>query len=68
MSKELLALESNHAWDLVPLPPGKRAIGSKWFFKVKLKADGNLERYKVRLVAKATPKSLVLTIKKPSLL
>lgn len=52
MTKELLALDSNHIWDLVPLPPDKRAIASKWVFKIKLKANGTLERYKARLVAK----------------
>lgn len=49
---ELHALESNHTWDLVPLPAGKKPIGCKWVFKVKLKSDGSLERYKARLVAK----------------
>lgn len=52
MDKELLALERNKTWDLVSLPIGKKAIGSKWVFKVKCKADGSLERYKARLVAK----------------
>lgn len=52
MNKELQALDSNHTWDLVDLPPGKKAIGSRWVFKVKLKADGSLERCKARLVAK----------------
>ena len=37
---------------MTPLPPGKVPIGCKWVYKVKLKANGSLERYKVRLVAK----------------
>lgn len=52
MAKEIDALNSNHTWDLTDLPPEKRAIGSKWVFKVKLKSDGSLERCKARLVAK----------------
>ncbi|KAG9449460.1 hypothetical protein H6P81_009425 [Aristolochia fimbriata] len=31
---------------------GRRAIGSKWVFRVKTKPDGNIDRYKARLVAK----------------
>ena len=34
------ALESNNTWTLTPLPPHKRAIGCKWVYKVKYKADG----------------------------
>lgn len=52
MQKELKALSDNNTWDLVDLPPDKKAIGFKWVFKVKLKADGSLERCKARLVAK----------------
>ncbi|GJZ96170.1 zinc finger, CCHC-type containing protein [Tanacetum coccineum] len=39
-------------WDLVPLPVGKRAIGSHWVYKLKTKSDGSIERYKACLVAK----------------
>uniref|UniRef100_A0A2N9HC01 Reverse transcriptase Ty1/copia-type domain-containing protein n=1 Tax=Fagus sylvatica TaxID=28930 RepID=A0A2N9HC01_FAGSY len=46
------ALEANNTWTLTHLPPGKHPIGCKWVYKVKLKADGSLERYKARLVAK----------------
>ncbi|KAL4320319.1 hypothetical protein GQ457_18G003820 [Hibiscus cannabinus] len=52
MREEIEALERNHTWDLVSLPPGKQTIGCKWVYKTKLKSDGSLERYKARLVAK----------------
>jgi hypothetical protein len=34
------------------LSAGKKVIGSKWVFKVKRNADGSIERYKGRVVAK----------------
>src|SRR5258708_34547985 len=44
---EMDALSKNDTWELVNLPPGRKAIKSKWVFK--LKADG---RFRARLVAK----------------
>lgn len=52
MNSELLALEQNDTWDITQLPDGKKATGCKWVYKVKLKADGTLERFKARLVAR----------------
>ncbi|KAK4394243.1 Retrovirus-related Pol polyprotein from transposon RE1 [Sesamum angolense] len=52
MNEEIAALEQNQTWEVVDLPPGKRAIGSKWVYKVKLRPDGSIDRYKARLVAK----------------
>lgn len=49
---ELESLKKNETWDLVPLPAGRKAITSKWVFKVKETAEGLVERYKARLVAK----------------
>ena len=50
MQAEIDALKANNSWVEVDLPPGKRAIGSKWVYKIKLRAYGFLERYKSRLV------------------
>ncbi|KAK4394327.1 putative mitochondrial protein [Sesamum angolense] len=52
MQEELQALDKNGTWALTSLPPTKRAIGSKWVFKLKLHPDGSIARYKARLVAK----------------
>ena len=50
--EEMEAHRLNGTWEIVKLPPGKRAIGSRWFMKVKTNADGSLDRYKARMVAK----------------
>lgn len=52
MSDEIRALEENKTWILTDLPPHKTAIGCRWVYKIKFKADGSIERYKARLVAK----------------
>ena len=52
MQEELEALEKNRTWELVSLPPGKKAVGCKWVFTVKQNPEGLVERYKARLVAK----------------
>ena len=51
MKEEMKSLQSNDVWDLVPLPDGRKIVGSKWVYKVKVAADGTVERYKARLVA-----------------
>lgn len=52
MQTELEALEDNHKWTMVSLPPEKNILGCKWVYKTKFHADGSLGRYKARLVAK----------------
>jgi len=51
MGKEMKSLKDNKVWELTTLPPGKKAIGCKWVYKVKTNSDGSIERYKARLVA-----------------
>ncbi|GJS53773.1 ribonuclease H-like domain-containing protein [Tanacetum coccineum] len=38
----------NNTWELADLPFGRKAIGSKWVFKIKYKSNGEIERYKAR--------------------
>ncbi|KAL0427969.1 UNVERIFIED_CONTAM: Retrovirus-related Pol polyprotein from transposon RE2 [Sesamum latifolium] len=52
MNDETKALERNQTWEVTTLPPGKKAIGYKWVFHLKLKDDGTVDHYKARLVAK----------------
>jgi hypothetical protein len=52
MSEEIAALERIGTWDLVPCLPCVRPITCKWVYKVKIRSDGSLERYKTRLVAR----------------
>lgn len=52
MQKEIQALEANKTWEVVSLPDGKHAVGSQWVYKIKYLADGNVERFKARFVAK----------------
>ncbi|CAI7805182.1 unnamed protein product [Closterium sp. NIES-53] len=52
MESELKSIEENGTWEMVELPEGRKAITSKWLFKIKSDADGKIERYKSRLVAK----------------
>ena len=50
MEQELLALEANGTWIMTPLPPGKKALTSKWVYRTKFRPDGSIERHKARLV------------------
>ena len=50
MQQEISALEDNHTWEMQDLPPGKKALGCKWVYKIKHNSDGTVERLKARLV------------------
>ncbi|KAL9244597.1 hypothetical protein vseg_018360 [Gypsophila vaccaria] len=50
MATEMQALIDNETWTLEKLPPGKKALGSKWLYKIKYKSDSTVEQLKARLV------------------
>ncbi|KAI3441648.1 AAA domain-containing protein [Psidium guajava] len=52
MSEELSALQNIGTWELVPLPPGRSLVSYRWIYKVKIRSNGNIERYKACLVAR----------------
>jgi hypothetical protein len=52
MDAEYSALLQNQTWHLVPATQVSNIIDCRWEFKVKRRADGSIEWYKARLVAK----------------
>lgn len=52
MNEEISALKANQTWDLVPKPEEVKPISCRWVYKLKTRADGSIERYKARLVAR----------------
>ena len=51
MQEELLSLKKHNTWELVELPKGKNLVGCKWVYKTKRDANGEIDRFKARLVA-----------------
>jgi Reverse transcriptase (RNA-dependent DNA polymerase) len=52
VQEEYDSLMKNGAWELTDLPPGKNLVTCKWVFKAKHDANGNITRFKARLVAR----------------
>lgn len=52
MIEEITNMEDTKTWYVCSLPLDREAVGCKWIYKVKYLADGTVERYGARLVAK----------------
>jgi histone deacetylase 1/2 len=52
MNEEFQALLDSGTWVLVPPKPNTNLVGCKWVYRIKKRADGTIEHYKARLVAK----------------
>eukprot|EP00963_Diacronema_lutheri_P002830 scaffold220_cov678-Pavlova_lutheri.AAC.1 len=51
INSELESLSKMRTWEVADLPKGKKALGSKWIFKIKRDNLNNITKYKARLVA-----------------
>lgn len=52
MQAELKAMEDMGVWEVVPRPENTNVISSKWVYKLKRDANGEISRFKARLVAR----------------
>ena len=52
IQKELDSLKKSGTWELVKRPPGANVVNSKWAFRIKKNAAGEIEKYKAHLVAR----------------
>ena len=57
LEEEYKSLMNNDTWELVPPPEDANIVGSKWVFKIKHDANGDVDRYKARLVAQGVSKT-----------
>lgn len=52
MYGEIQALNKNYTWDLVKPPISANILSNKWVYNIKPSADGNIEKFRARLVVK----------------
>jgi hypothetical protein len=49
---EYTSIMKNDVWDIVPRLEGKSVVTSRWLYKIKHVADGSIEKFKARFVAR----------------
>ena len=52
MEDKMKSMNANKVWDLEIIPKEAKIVGCKWVYKTELDSQGNVERYKGRLMAK----------------
>ena len=52
MIEEYQLIMKNDVCDVVPRSRGKSVVTSKWIYKIKHAAEGSIEKYKARFVAR----------------
>jgi hypothetical protein len=52
MEDEMKSMSTNKVWDLEIIPKRAKTVGCKWIYKTKYDSQGNVERFKARLMAK----------------
>ena len=52
MDVEMDSIKRNDTWKLMDLPAGGKRVGVKWVYKTKFNENGEVDKYKARLVVK----------------
>ena len=52
MVEEYISIMTNDVWEVVPRPHNGSVVVSRWIYKIKYAADGSIEKFKARFVAK----------------
>jgi hypothetical protein len=52
MIEEYQSIMKKKVWEIVPRPKNKDVVSSRWLFQIKYVADGSIEKYKARFVAR----------------
>jgi hypothetical protein len=52
MDEEIKCIEKNQTWKLVYVPKDKDVISVNWIYKTKPDVEGNIQKYKARLVSR----------------
>ncbi|RDX90417.1 putative mitochondrial protein, partial [Mucuna pruriens] len=52
MDVEMEAIKGNDTWELMELPDRAKKVGVKWVYKTKFKENGEVDKYKARIVVK----------------
>jgi len=52
MNEEYQSIMKNGVWEIVLRPEDKSVVTTKWIYKIKHVADGSIDKYKVRFVAR----------------
>jgi hypothetical protein len=52
MLQEYTSIMKSDVWDILPRPEGKLLVISRWLYKIKNAADGNIDKFNARFVAR----------------
>lgn len=50
--EEYSSIMKKYVWEVVSRPKGKSVVTSRWLYKIKHAADGKIEKFKVRFMAR----------------
>ena len=51
MEEEMRRLKANDTWEVINKPKAANVVGSKWVYRIKKNAAGQIDKYRARLVA-----------------